>query len=199
MIKKLVLASASPRRKQLLEQIGLSFSVSSADIDETPRLGESPTDYVKRLAIEKAMAVYLRLKETLGADIWVLGSDTSVIIDDTILGKPEDKADGIEMLTKLAGREHTVLTSVALVGIDPSMVINQSVVINENKVKFCPLTAAQIEAYWESGEPLGKAGSYAIQGRGAVFVEQLKGSFSGVMGLPLYETAQLLKSKGLFV
>lgn len=188
MQKKLILASASPRRKQLLAQIGVAFSVCSAETDETPIKGEAAAYYVKRLALEKASVIYQRINDP---DVWVLGSDTSVILADEILGKPRDKQHAIQMLFKLSGKTHQVLTSVALVGQQAKCIVN------ENKVTFASLTMDQIEAYWETGEPIGKAGAYAIQGVAAIFIEHLEGSFSGVMGLPLFETAQLLKQHGL--
>jgi len=195
MVDKLVLASASPRRKQLLEQIGVVFSTNIADIDETPWQGESPRHYVKRLALEKANTVYHKLKQadsTVKANkLWVLGSDTSVIVDDTILGKPENKEHGLQMLAKLSGRQHRVLTSVALVG------EIKHCIISESDVTFAKISPQQINAYWETGEPADKAGGYAIQGKAAVFIEHIQGSFSGVMGLPLFETAELLRLEGL--
>lgn len=188
MQKKLILASASPRRKQLLAQIGVTFTVCSAEIDETPIKGEVATDYVKRLALEKASVIYQRINDP---DVWVLGSDTSVILADEILGKPRDKQHAVQMLSQLSGRTHRVLTSVALVG------RKKQCIVNENKVMFAALTPEQIEAYWATGEPIGKAGAYAIQGMAAIFIKHLEGSFSGVMGLPLFETAQLLKQHEL--
>jgi len=195
MVDKLVLASASPRRKQLLEQIGVLFSTNIADIDETPWQGESPRHYVKRLALEKANTVYDKLKQADSSvkanKLWVLGSDTSVIVDKTILGKPENKEHGLQMLAKLSGRQHRVLTSVALVG------EVKHCIISESDVTFAKISPQQIDAYWETGEPADKAGGYAIQGKAAVFIEHIQGSFSGVMGLPLFETAELLRLEGL--
>jgi septum formation protein len=185
---RLILASASPRRKQLLSQIGVSFSVQSADIDEAPIKGESPSEYVKRLAIEKASAVYQKINSP---NTWVLGSDTSVILNNEIFGKPVDKSNAIEMLFRLSGETHQVLTSVALIG------GSTNCIVNESNVTFAKLTSSEIEVYWETGEPLGKAGAYAIQGVAAAFIKHLEGSFSGVMGLPLFETTQLLKQQHL--
>jgi len=186
-MKKIILASASPRRAELLAQIGVQFDTLAVDIDETPHCDEIPHDYVQRLALEKAQAAKLLCNQS---DMLILGSDTSVIIDGEILGKPEDKEHAKNMLNKLSGRKHSVLTSVALLG-------KQSwCTVSENRVTFGVLSDSNIEQYWATGEPKGKAGAYAIQGKAAIFVKKLEGSFSGVMGLPLYETAQLLYKAG---
>jgi septum formation protein len=181
------LASASPRRRQLLDLIGVPHVVTPADIDETPRSGEAADDYVCRLAREKSEAVWSRQK-----DLPVLAADTTVVIDETILGKPESEADAARMLKLLSGREHFVYTGVAL-----QSQRGMRVGLSKSSVTFSLLTDAQIHAYWASGEPQGKAGAYAIQGFGAVFVANLAGSYSGVMGLPLHETATLLRNAGV--
>jgi septum formation protein len=181
------LASASPRRRQLLDLIGVPHVVTPADIDETPRSGEAADDYVCRLAREKSEAVWSRQK-----DLPVLAADTTVVIDETILGKPDSEADAARMLKLLSGREHFVYTGVAL-----QSPRGMRVGLSKSTVTFSLLTDAQIHAYWASGEPQGKAGAYAIQGFGAVFVANLAGSYSGVMGLPLHETATLLRNAGV--
>ncbi len=185
---RVILASASPRRQELLRQIGVQFEQQVAEIDETPRENESPEAYVTRLAREKARAVHVRLGDD---EVPVLGADTAVVVDDEILGKPRDQAHAAAMLRKLAGREHRVLSAVALVG------RHEACAVSESRVRFRPLTDDEIAAYWRTGEPSGKAGGYAVQGIGAIFIEQLHGSFSGVMGLPVYETAQLLQEFGI--
>jgi len=182
----IILASASPRRAELLQQIGLSFSVCPADIDETPAPDETPEQYVERLAREKALAVAESSPECL-----VLGSDTSVVLDGVILGKPSGPADARETLTRLSGAGHQVVTAVALV---TEGQCQSSLVITE--VCFRELSAEEIEAYVASGEPMDKAGSYGIQGLGGIFVNELRGSYSAVVGLPLQETAALLAGAG---
>jgi septum formation protein len=183
----LTLASVSPRRRQLLEQIGVPHLVSGADIDETVRPGEAPGDYVVRVACAKARAVHERAGE-----LPVLAADTIVVIDGLILGKPRDRAEGSAMLGRLSGRTHEVLTAVAL-----ATAGGVAFRVSASTVRLRAVTAAECAAYWDSGEPRDKAGGYAIQGRGALFIEHLSGSFSGVMGLPLYETGQLLAAAGL--
>lgn len=186
----LFLASASPRRAELLGQIAVPFQRVSASIDETPREAEDPAAYVERLALEKAQAGLQQLQQDAGAV--VLGADTAVVLDGRILGKPQDRADALAMLAALSGREHQVLTAVALC----SATRSASVVV-ASQVRFVPISPAQAEAYWASGEPLDKAGSYAIQGLGAVFVAGMSGSYSAVVGLPLCETASLLAEFGI--
>jgi septum formation protein len=181
------LASASPRRRQLLDLVGVPHVVTPADIDETPLPDEAADDYVCRLAREKCEAVWSRQK-----DLPVLAADTTVVIDDVILGKPESESDAARMLKLLSGREHFVYTGVAL-----QSARGMRVGLSKSSVTFSLLTDAQIHAYWASGEPQGKAGAYAIQGFGAVFVANVAGSYSGVMGLPLYETATLLRNAGV--
>ena len=185
------LASASPRRRQLLEQLGLRFEVMVADVDEAQRPGEAPEDYVSRVAEAKAQAVVQRLGSPT---LPILAADTAVALDGAILGKPRDRADGIEMLSRLAGRSHQVLSAVALWhGGRVRKAISRS------RVSFRAISSEEAAAYWASGEPADKAGGYGIQGLGGVFVESLEGSYSGVMGLPLFETAVLLKEAGIDV
>ncbi len=182
------LASASPRRSELLRQLRLSFDITPADIDETPHDGEAPEAYVARVAREKAHAAW----ETLGApDAPVLAADTAVVLDGRILGKPADEADAMRMLTALSGRRHEVLTAISVR--DDA---REEVAVSRTEVAFRPLRPAEIAGYWRTGEPAGKAGGYAIQGLGALFVEEIRGSYSGVVGLPLFETAQLLARFG---
>jgi septum formation protein len=183
------LASASPRRRQLLDLIGVPHVVTPADIDETPHPGEAAGDYVVRLAREKAEATWSRHQ-----DLPVLAADTTVVVDGEILGKPESAADAFAMLRKLSGRAHFVHTGIALRtahGLADDM--------STTDVEFAELSDDMIRAYWDSGEPQGKAGSYAIQGLGAVFVSDISGSYTGVMGLPLFETAELLRYHGIRV
>lgn len=185
----LFLASASPRRRELLAQIGVPFSLLDVSVDETPSPTESPEAYVERVAWDKALAGLAGIGE---GDSYVLGADTSVVLDQRILGKPVDRADGLAMLAALSGRTHRVMTAVALASRTACEV---RVVISE--VTFRTIEEAEAERYWDSGEPQDKAGGYAIQGWGAVFVSQLHGSYSAVVGLPLCETAQLVDAFGL--
>jgi len=184
---RIQLASASPRRSQLLRQIGVTHSVRPVDLDESRRPSESPWDYVLRLAREKAAHAV-----ALGGDLPVLAADTTVAIGDKIFGKPRDQDEAVRMLSELSGRSHAVLTAVALAS-DGRL----EAVVSETRVTFRNLSVAECRDYWASGEPRDKAGAYAIQGYGAVFVARLEGSYSGVMGLPLFETAALLDSAGV--
>jgi septum formation protein len=179
---QLILASASPRRQELLMQIGVAFEVHAQDIDETPRATESAETYVQRMAVEKA-----RSAQTAFPDALVLAADTTVVCDENVLGKPEDEDDALAMLAQLSGRSHRVLTAVAVASADA---LRQA--LSHSEVRFRDISSAEARRYWQTGEPRGKAGAYAIQGLGAVFVADLVGSYSGVMGLPLYETAALL-------
>ncbi|HYM42764.1 MAG TPA: Maf family protein [Steroidobacteraceae bacterium] len=181
------LASGSPRRRELLAQIGVPHLVSAADIDEAVLAGERPADYVVRMACAKASTVHAR-----GAPLPVLAADTTVVVDGLICGKPLDRADAVGMLGRLSGRTHQVLTAVALAsraGIDFRL--------SASDVRLRPMSAQECAAYWDTGEPHDKAGGYAIQGRGALFIEHLSGSYSGVMGLPLFETGELLAAAGV--
>ncbi|MBT2311785.1 Maf family protein [Pseudomonas fluorescens] len=189
-MKPLYLASGSPRRRELLAQIGVSFTVVSADIDETPLDDETPSAYVERLARGKAEAGRRAL--AAGVDGCVLGADTAVVLDGRILGKPLDQADAMAMLLSLSGRDHEVLSAVAV--LDGQRCESRVV---RSRVSFCAITEQQALAYWNSGEPRDKAGGYGIQGLGAVFVAGLEGSYSAVVGLPLCETSELLGHFGI--
>jgi septum formation protein len=176
------LASASPRRRELLAQIGVRHAIEVTAVDESARHGEAATAYVERVARAKAAAVWQRLR-----DLPVLGADTTVVLDGVSLGKPRDRAHCLSMLQSLAGREHQVLTCVALVSAAGTRCLTSA-----STVRMRASSAQERARYWDTGEPRDKAGGYAIQGFGAVFIESLQGSYSGVMGLPLFETAQLL-------
>jgi septum formation protein len=183
----LCLASASPRRRELLAQIGISHVLAAPEIDEAALPGEAAADYVVRMARAKACSAAAH-----ATGLPVLAADTTVVLDGTIRGKPRDAEHGVAMLLELSGRTHTVLTAVALLA---GGALQHRVSASE--VRFRSLNRAECIAYWESGEPHDKAGGYAVQGRGAMFVEHLSGSYSGVVGLPLFETAQLLEAAGL--
>jgi septum formation protein len=184
------LASGSPRRRELLRQIGVSFRVIGADLDETALPGEAPLAYVSRLAQAKAAAGWERSCDSGGAP--VLAADTAVVLEGEILGKPRGLEDAIAMLLRLSGRTHEVLTAVA---VRTSQGIEATV--SRSKVTFRSIDLREARAYWETGEPSDKAGAYAIQGYAAIFVRDLQGSYSGVMGLPLFETAALLEAAGI--
>lgn len=175
------LASRSPRRAELLRQISVPFVATPAEVDETPLPGESAHAFVQRMAEAKAAAVWTQYK-----DLPVLGSDTAVVLDGRILGKPVDREDAIAMLMALSGRSHQVLTGVAL------QQRNLEYVLSESRVTFRPVEPEEAHAYWDSGEPGDKAGGYAVQGLAAVFIERIEGSYSGIMGLPLFETSRLI-------
>lgn len=183
----LYLASGSPRRRELLTQIGVPFLTQIAPIDENALPDEAPLAYVERLARAKAQAGLAALSSTEQAV--VLGADTAVVLDGRILGKPADRDEALSTLRALSGRTHQVLTAVALASAGRA---EARVVISE--VSFRPLRDAELEAYWASGEPCDKAGSYGIQGLAAVFVSRLQGSYSAVVGLPLCETAEMLEA-----
>lgn len=185
------LASKSPRRAELLRQIGVEYVVQSADIDESLRAGESAEDYVCRMACSKAQVVAERL-ERAGEAAPVLAADTTIALDGDIIGKPADRAHCRCILQRLGGREHLVLSAVAV--ITGGRLERR---LSRNRVHFRALCAGEIEAYCASEEPMDKAGAYAIQGKAAVFVERLQGSYSAVMGLPLCETAELLRNAGI--
>jgi len=184
------LASASPRRSELLRQIGVEFSLLSVEVDESPNAGEKPAPYVLRLASEKAR----RGCESLQGrpEACVLAADTAVVLGERILGKPRDREHAMAMLDSLSGREHEVMTAVAMCR---GRLVETR--LSSSRVTFRAISAEERIAYWSSGEPRDKAGGYAIQGLGALFVEDLRGSFSGVVGLPLFETAQLLALVGM--
>jgi septum formation protein len=184
------LASGSPRRRELLRQIGVPFRLVSTELDESPLPAEAPLAYVSRLAAAKAEAGW---RGSRGLDeAPVLAADTAVLLEGRILGKPKDLTDAENMLLELSGRTHQVLTAVAL-----RSAAGNEIKVSESSVTFRSLEAGEARAYCNTGEPLDKAGAYAIQGIAAVFIADLKGSYSGVMGLPLFETAALLSSAGL--
>ncbi len=185
------LASRSPRRRELLEQIGVSFRLLEVEVDETRADGESPQDYVLRLSEEKAVSGWKSLAAAERAP--VLGADTAVVIGGEILGKPAGPEDANRMLARLSGRTHEVLSAVCINDGTPRTLLSQS------RVTFRPISESERAVYCASAEPLDKAGAYGIQGRAAVFVSALEGSYSGVMGLPLYETAALLSELGIEV
>ena len=191
---RIYLASRSPRRRELLTQMGLRYEVlllrdsaDRQDLDETPHSGESPHDHVQRIAISKAELGWQRVIQRRLPHYPVLGADTSITLDGEIFGKPGNRQNAILMLNKLSGRTHEVMTSVALVYREYVQHLTSL-----SSVTFKSLSAEEIEYYAASGEPCDKAGAYAIQGRGAIFVQHLVGSYSGVMGLPIFETAMLL-------
>jgi septum formation protein len=184
------LASQSPRRRQLLEQLGVEFHVLDVAVPEQRAPAETPLAYVSRVARGKARAGLALLTETEGR--LVLGADTEVVLDDEVFGKPRDAVDATTMLRRLSARTHTVISAVWLVGAQHE---HSATCISQ--VTFTALSAAEIAAYVATGESLGKAGAYAIQGRGAALIAHLQGSYSGVMGLPLFETARLLRDAGV--
>jgi septum formation protein len=181
------LASASPRRHELLTQIGVPHVVTVPHVDETPLSGERPHDYVQRIARSKAEAVWSK-----DQSLPVLSADTTVVLNGTMFGKPADRAEAMDMLARLSGRTHDVLTAVALAHAG-GVFLRMSV----SEVRFRTLSLEECGEYWETGEPRDKAGGYAIQGLAAVFIESMTGSYSGVMGLPLFETAAMLREAGL--
>lgn len=187
------LASASPRRRELLQQIGVRFSLLQVDVAEEAHPNEAPEVMVLRLALEKARAGRARLDTTDNAP--VLGADTVVVSHGKVLGKPKDRDHALEMLLSLGGERHQVMTAVALVGADGEEQSRLSV----STVQFRSIDLDEASAYWASGEPADKAGGYAIQGLAALFIERLEGSYSGVMGLPLFETAELLRHFGVLL
>lgn len=184
----LILASTSPRRRELLGRFGLPFEVLAVEVEERPRSGEAAKDYVRRVASDKSAQ-----GQTLApADAAVLAADTEVVLDGQIFGKPQGPEHAREMLGRLSGRTHEVLSAVSLRRGD-----RHWEALSVSRVRFRDIGLEEIDAYWASGEPADKAGAYAIQGRGELFVAELRGSFSGVMGLPLLETAGLLQHLGL--
>ena len=183
---KIYLASKSPRRAHLLDQIGIEFETLSIEVDETWDGREPATKYVCRLAFEKAQAGFTSLEEA--SDAMVIGADTAVVLDQIILGKANNPDEALTILKSLSGRTHQVYTAVSVVSYKRSETL-----INVSQVSFKPLTDDEIKKYAESGEPLGKAGGYAIQGNAAAFISRLDGSYSGVMGLPVFELYELLQ------
>ncbi len=188
----LYLASQSPRRRELLTQIGVAYQLLSVDVDEAPLSPHEPApDYVRRLALDKARAGW---QQVCGSDARpVLGADTAVVLDGHILGKPADRTAGLAMLARLSGRTHRVYTGVALCWEG-----SEAARVSVSEVTFRALGEAECAAYWASGEPCDKAGAYAIQGRAALFVTHIAGSYSGIVGLPLYETGELLRAAGVY-
>lgn len=189
MTPTLVLASASPRRSELLTQLGVDFRVQPADIDESVARDEAPGDYVERMAQEKAAAVMAHYP---GSDVRILAADTTVVIDGDVLGKPRDHLDGLAMLARLSGRLHDVITAVCLAG--GGGTVSQQVT---TRVLFASLDRETCEAYLATDEPWDKAGGYGIQGLGGALVARIEGSYSNVVGLPLYETWQMLSAGGV--
>jgi len=184
---RLVLASASPRRRELLTQAGYVFTVEAADIDESQRTGESPADYVRRLAEEKATVVFA--KRANGGDLIVLGADTTVVLDGQILGKPADADEAKRMLRHLSGRTHQVLT-----GIAAASRTGVTSAVESTSVTFSAIPEADLEAYCATPEPLDKAGAYGIQGYAARWIPRIDGCYFNVMGLPIARTVKLIES-----
>ncbi|NNM13654.1 MAG: septum formation inhibitor Maf [Gammaproteobacteria bacterium] len=192
---QLILASASPRRSELLQQLELEYHVHVVEIDEVPQTGEAPANFVERMAKSKAQAAYINLREEhkkFGLLV-VLGADTSVVCDGEILGKPDDKDAARTQLQLLSGRTHEVLTGVAIAAADEDSEMRVQFALSHSEVEFEVIDDSIIEAYLQTDEPYDKAGSYAVQGLAAQFIKHISGSYSGIMGLPLYETAKLLK------
>jgi septum formation protein len=190
-VSKIYLASTSPRRQALLRQLGISFDVIAPEVAEQRVADESGATYVKRIAAEKARQVSRLVQQRRLPSRPVLAADTCILLDHEIRGKPRDRAHGEMMLGRLSGREHTVLTAVAIVHSNA-----EHVALSVSKVRFRVLTEDEIIQYWNTGEPCDKAGAYALQGRAAAFVSHIDGSYSGIVGLPLYEVAQLLRQIG---
>lgn len=190
-VSGIVLASSSPRRRELLRQIGVSFRVVAAEIEEIVVSGEKPGEFVRRMAREKALEV--RQRENCPEP--VLGADTAVVLDGRIFGKPGNRAEAVTMLNQLSGRTHEVYSALAIL-FDENGIHEE---LNITKVTFSKLEPEWIESYCDSGDPMDKAGAYGVQGKAGEKISRIEGSFYGVMGLPLYETAQLLKrAKVLF-
>ncbi len=182
------LASASPRRRELLRQIGVAYEALSSGIEEVREPHERPQDYVLRVALDKARAVAARLRHDGRPPHPVLGADTEVVLGDEVIGKPRDRAHGLAILRRLSGRTHEVLTGLSLLYQG-----REHTALSLSRVTFAPMSEAEIGEYWDSGEPAGKAGAYAVQGRAAAYIVRIEGSYSGIMGLPLHELRQLLK------
>jgi septum formation protein len=185
---KLHLASSSPRRKEILEMLGLTFSSGGVDVDESRKDGEPADKMVVRLAEAKARAI------EVGESAIVLGADTAVVLGDDVFGKPRDCKDAFETLARLSGNTHKVLTGIALYSAQ-----GVRTALSRTEVRFRDISPDEALAYWQSGEPCDKAGAYAIQGLGGVFVEAISGSYSGVVGLPVFETARMLRDAGIRV
>lgn len=183
---QIILASQSPRRRELLNQIGINFITRPVEVDEQPLLEEKAKDYAVRVASEKSLAAFNHYNKAL--NLPVLAADTTVVLNSEIFGKPVDKDDAFRMLMKLSGESHEVISAVSLRGKQHWQTLSVS------SVRFRPLHEQEVYAYWRTGEQQDKAGAYAIQGKGALFVSRIEGSYSGIMGLPLFETADLLKN-----
>ncbi|MBE0470333.1 MAG: septum formation inhibitor Maf [Methyloprofundus sp.] len=189
MTATLILASASPRRSELLNQLGLAHTIHIADVDETPLANEKPADYVLRVAHQKSLAVQQQCVQ----DSVILAADTAVVLGDTLMGKPDNLAHAQSMLSRLSGTTHQVYSAVSLRG----RTIQQA--LSVSNVTFRTLSEQEIIDYWHTGEPADKAGAYAVQGLASIFIQSIQGSFSGIMGLPLFETAQILSNEGIKV
>ena len=186
----ILLASRSPRRAELLQQVGIAFRVAPAEVDERVLPQETAAAYVERVTLAKTHAA--RAAQAAGADaLPVLAADTAVVLGRHILGKPADRTEGLAMLAALSGRSHRVLTGVAVLAAELQFRLSVS------RVRFRTIAADEAAAYWATGEPVDKAGGYAVQGLAAAFVERIEGSYSGIMGLPLFETLQLLEQAGV--
>ncbi len=185
---KIYLASASPRRRELLQQLAIEFEVLPSNILEVRQASESPADYVQRVARDKAQFVAKLIKERNLTAHPVLGADTEVVLDGEIFGKPRDRQHALQILHRLSARTHEVLSAVCVLHQE-----KEHVALSTSRVTFAALTAIDIGQYWDTGEPLDKAGAYAIQGKAAAFITRIEGSYSGIMGLPLHEVAAILK------
>ncbi len=194
---QLYLASRSPRRRLLIEQLGISCKTLDVEINEQPRKGEDPETYVARLALEKAKTGWDQVSNEC---IPVVGADTCIVLDGQIIGKVDNREQSTALLKRFSAKTHQVLTGVAIVGEEResnSANLKQRVRVNTSRVTFRPLTDDEYSQYWDTGEPVGKAGGYAIQGIAAAFIEKIEGSYSGVMGLPLCELSELLSEFGI--
>ena len=191
---QLILASASPRRAELLKQIGVEFTQCSANIVEQTMQGELADDFVLRMAKEKAQAALQQLQQSSNSELsefWVLASDTVIELQGEILGKPVDFEHATQMWRKMSGNKHRVLSSLCLISERRSLAL-----VSSNLVEFSEISDSQMQAYWQSGEPQDKAGAYAIQGKAALWIRHIQGSYSSIMGLPAFETGKLLESAG---
>ena len=189
MIPSLILASASPRRSELLNQLKLAHTIQVADIDETPFNNEAPAAYVLRVAHEKSAAIHQHSPD----NTVIIAADTSVVLGDKIMGKPESLEHAIDMLSHLSANTHQAYSAVSIRGQQTQHCLSVS------DVTFRAISTQEIIQYWHTGEPADKAGAYAIQGLASIFIEKINGSFSGIMGLPLFETAQLLNNEGISI
>ena len=193
MSPQIYLASSSPRRRELLEQLGIRYIQIQPEVDEVALNNESPSAMVQRLARLKAIAGLNRM-DSSAADLPVLGADTVVVLKGKVFGKPEDEQAALAMLSELSGQTHDVLTAVAV-----ATALKVEIILSTTQVTFKEISMEMARAYWQTGEPQDKAGAYAVQGKAALFVERLEGSYSGVVGLPLMETAELLMDFGVEV